>query len=184
MTLHGVYALLTVSNKSGIQRFAAGLETLGVRLVSTGKTADIIRSAEVDVMDASTFTGSPEMLGGKVKTLHPMIHAGIAGTDAELASAELKKYCIRPIRFVAVNFYPPEQMIDIGGPAAARMAAKGWDHGVTTIVDPDDYDWVLQELFRIGEVSRVVRLALARKAFAATKLYEEKVCGYMNTLSV
>ncbi|MCS7100340.1 MAG: bifunctional phosphoribosylaminoimidazolecarboxamide formyltransferase/IMP cyclohydrolase, partial [Burkholderiaceae bacterium] len=175
-------ALISVSDKTGVAEFARALVGLGYRLLSTGGTARLLTASGVPVTEVADYTGFPEILDGRVKTLHPRIHAGLlARQDLSAHMQALAAHRIEPIDIVAVNLYPFERTvarpdvgfdeaienIDIGGPALLRAAAK--NHGsVTVIVDPADYDGVLGELRRHGRVGSALRFALAKKVFAHT----------------
>src|SRR5882672_1996732 len=176
-------ALVSVSDKRGVVELARGLAELGFELLSTGGTAAALTAAGVPVTQVSAYTGAPEILDGRVKTLHPKIHGGLLGRDTPAHRAELTAHAIPPIEVVIVNLYPFEatiakpnvkfedaiENIDIGGPAMLRSSAKNHER-VTVVVDPDDYAPVLAEL-RAGGTSPVRRLALARKTFAHTAAY-------------
>ena len=184
-------ALLSVSRKEGLLDFARGLANRGFELVASGGTARFLREGGCAVVDVSAVTGSPEILGGRVKTLHPRLHGGIlARRDREEDLAQLAAGGIRPVDVVAVNFYPFEaalargasaaetrENIDIGGPCLVRAAAKNWPF-VTVVVDPGDYETVLASLDSdaAGEGARR-RRELAAKAFAATAAYEAAVAA-------
>ncbi len=183
-------ALVSVSDKAGVVEFAAGLSALGIEILSTGGTARLLREHGVKVRDVADATGFPEMLDGRVKTLHPMIHGGILGIRKNTGhQAAARKHGIGWIDLVAVNLYPFEQTaakpnvpfeelienIDIGGPAMIRSAAKNFED-VAVIVDPSDYDAALEELRKKdGEISRETRWRLARKAFASTAAYDAAI---------
>jgi phosphoribosylaminoimidazolecarboxamide formyltransferase/IMP cyclohydrolase len=184
-------ALLSVSDKAGIVDFAAGLSELGVEIVSTGGTARLLREKNVKARDVSELTGFPEMLDGRVKTLHPKVHGGILAIRSNPAhEAALKDHEISVIDLIAVNLYPFEKTaakpgvdfeelienIDIGGPTMIRSAAKNFED-VAVVVDPADYAGILEELRRNGGLERESRLALARKAFATTAAYD----GFIST---
>ena len=188
-------ALLSVSDKSGIVEFARALAALGVELISTGGTAQLLAKESVAVTEVSAYTGFPEMLDGRVKTLHPKIHGGLlARRDDPAHLAALKSAGIAPIDLVVVNLYPfqatvadPDcsfdealENIDIGGPALLRAAAKNHG-GVTVVVDPADYPRLLEELRR-GGVSDATRFALARKVFAHTASYDGAIANYLSSL--
>src|SRR5580765_5893551 len=176
-------ALLSVSDKTGLVAFARGLAALGVALLSTGGTAKALADAGLAVTQIGDYTGFPEMLDGRVKTLHPKVHAGIlARRDVPAHSAALAGNRIPPIDLVVVNLYPFRETvaksdctleeaienIDIGGPTLLRAAAKSWAH-VGVVVDPGDYGPVSSELAAHGKVlSAETRFALARKAFSHT----------------
>jgi phosphoribosylaminoimidazolecarboxamide formyltransferase/IMP cyclohydrolase len=187
-------ALLSVSDKTGIVDFARGLERLDVQIISTGGTARILRDAGVSVTDVSEVTGFPEMMGGRVKTLHPMIHAGILCVrDDHDHMSEAGKVNVELIDLVAVNLYPFEitiskegvlldeaiENIDIGGPAMLRSAAKNY-RSVTVICDPGDYGSVLKELRSSGVVSPKTREQLAVKAFRHTADYDASIDTYLS----
>ena len=184
-------ALISVSDKAGVADFARGLAELGIELVSTGGTAAVLRQAGLEVRDVAELTGFPEIMGGRVKTLHPMIHGGLLGrrgVDDEVMAT----HGIAPIDLLVVNLYPfretvaqpdctPEdavENIDIGGPAMLRAAAKNHD-AVTVIVEPDDYDAVLTALRAAREVPFEMRLKLAAKAFAHVATYDAAVAHWL-----
>ena len=184
-------ALISVSDKTDLADFARGLHELGYELVSTGGTAKALAAAGLSVTSVADVTGSPEILGGRVKTLHPKIHGGLLARRALPSDlAELAAQGIRPIDLVVVNLYPFRQAvargapfdecveeIDIGGPSMIRAAAKNAaDVGV--VVEPADYPAVLAEL-RGGGLSRNTRLALMRKAFAHTAAYDAAIAEYL-----
>ncbi|HSP77805.1 MAG TPA: bifunctional phosphoribosylaminoimidazolecarboxamide formyltransferase/IMP cyclohydrolase [Myxococcaceae bacterium] len=185
-------ALLSVSDKRGLVPFAQGLVRLGFELLSTGGTLAALQAAGVPAKKVSEHTQSPEILGGRVKTLHPRIHGGILGRpDLESDRAEMEAQGIAPISLVAVNLYPfrqtvasgaPEaeivEQIDIGGPAMVRAAAKNFRH-VTVVVDPDDYEGVLAELEKSRAVGEETRRKLMRKAFAHTAAYDASIAGWL-----
>jgi phosphoribosylaminoimidazolecarboxamide formyltransferase/IMP cyclohydrolase len=188
-----VRALLSVSDKRGIEAFAAGLVELGYEIVSTGNTARTLAAAGIPVRPVSNVTGFPEILGGRVKTLHPAIHAGIlARRDDPGHMAALDVHGIAPIDIVAVNLYPfsetiarPDvsfaeaiEQIDIGGPALVRAAAKNHD-SVLVVVSPDDYDPVLTAL-RSEAVTPDLRRRLAARAFAHTAAYDAAIAAYLS----
>ncbi len=188
-----VLALLSVSDKRGLVPFAQGLAQLGYTLLSTGGTMEALAAAGVKVKKVSEHTQSPEILGGRVKTLHPRIHGGIlARLDLESDRAELAREKIDPISIVVVNLYPFREtlakgaseaeaieQIDIGGPAMVRASAKNFRH-VAIIVDPADYDGVLAELREHKAVSEPTRRALMRKAFAHTAAYDASIAGWLS----
>jgi phosphoribosylaminoimidazolecarboxamide formyltransferase/IMP cyclohydrolase len=189
-------ALLSVSDKAGVVEFARGLAALGVRILSTGGTARLLGEQGVRVTEVSAHTGFPEMLDGRVKTLHPAIHGGIlARRDSPEHMAALERAGIAPIDLVAVNLYPfqatvadPQcrledaiENIDVGGPTLLRAAAKN-HAGVAVVVDPADYGGVLEEIRARGGVSDARRFALARKAFAHTAAYDGAIANYLSAL--
>ena len=186
-------ALLSVSDKTGLVEFARALHGLKIELLSTGGTARLLRDAGISVQEVSEHTGFPEIMAGRVKTLHPKIHGGLLGrrgTD----DAVMREHGIEPIDLLVVNLYPFEdavakpdctladaiENIDIGGPAMLRAAAK--NHAdVAVIVDPADYLQVQQELqSHQGTVSGATRLALATKAFAHTAAYDGAIANYLS----
>jgi phosphoribosylaminoimidazolecarboxamide formyltransferase / IMP cyclohydrolase len=187
-------ALLSVSDKTGLVAFAGGLVELGVELVGSGGTARALRDAGLDVVEVASLTQSPEMLGGRVKTLHPRIHGGIlARRDHAGDRADMEAQALRPIDLVVVNLYPFEQTvarpdvgpaeaienIDIGGPSMIRSAAK--NHAfVGVIVDPADYAAILEELRGSeGALSAVTRRRLATKAFERTAAYDTAIHAWL-----
>jgi phosphoribosylaminoimidazolecarboxamide formyltransferase/IMP cyclohydrolase len=188
-----VLALLSVSDKRGLVPFAQGLVQRGYQLLSTGGTLTALQAAGVPATKVSEHTRSPEILGGRVKTLHPRIHGGLLGRlDVESDRAEMATHGIVPISIVAVNLYPFRQtvasgaseaeiieQIDIGGPAMVRAAAKNSRH-VTVVVDPDDYPAVLEELGKSGQVGEETRRWMMRKAFAHTAAYDAAIAGWLS----
>ena len=186
-------ALLSVSNKNRLAPFAAGLVELGFQILSTGGTARSLREAGIAVTDVSDVTGFPEMMDGRVKTLHPAIHGGLlARRDKPEHLEAIAAQNIAPIDLVCVNLYPFEQTvarpdvtgeeaienIDIGGPSMVRSAAKNFA-AVTVVVDPADYDRVLDELAQ-GDTSPQTRRELATKAFAHTSAYDAAITSYLS----
>jgi len=185
-------ALVSVSDKRGVVEFARGLAALGFEILSTGGTAKLLADAGVRVRQVSDYTGFPEMLDGRVKTLHPKIHGGLLGRrDLPEHARAMREHGIEPIDLVAVNLYPFREtvarpgttlaeaieQIDIGGPSMLRSAAK--NHAdVTVIVDPDDYEPVLAEL-RAGGVGPETRRRLAEKVFCATACYDGAIADYL-----
>ena len=184
-------ALVSVSDKRDLIQFARGLADLGVEILSTGGTCRQLTEAGIDAIEVSTKTGFPEIMDGRVKTLHPVIHGGLLGrrgTD----EAVMDEYGIEPIDLLAVNLYPFEQTIrradatledaieniDIGGPAMIRAASKNHD-GVAVVVDPDDYAAVLETL-RSGDMSVEYRRGLAAKAYAHTASYDTAITHYLS----
>ncbi len=187
-------ALLSVSHKEGIVEFAKGLHTLGVQLLSTGGTAALLQTAGLPVVAVADYTGFPEILDGRVKTLHPRIHGGIlAQRENPAHQVALSTHGIEPIDLVAVNLYPfaevigrPEvsgqealEHIDIGGPTLVRAAAKNFP-SVAVVIDPADYSPVLEDIRRTGVVSAERRWHLARKAFAHTAQYDTVIAAYLS----
>ena len=189
-------ALLSVSDKSGLVEFARGLAQLGWELVSTGGTASTLRAAGLQVLDVSDVTQHPEMMGGRVKTLHPAIHAGLLGRREVHEDVDaMQTHGYQPIDLIAVNLYPfheavaanaelPVAMekVDIGGPSMLRSAAKNHAH-VITIIDPADYARVLDALRR-GGVNLDLRRELASKVFAETARYDAAIASYFHAKSV
>src|SRR5881392_3642797 len=186
-------ALVSVSDKRGVVEFARGLAALGFEILSTGGTAKLLAEAGIPVRQVSDYTGFPEMLDGRVKTLHPKIHGGLLGRrDLPEHVRAMREHGIEPIDLVAVNLYPFREtiarpgttlaeaieQIDIGGPSLLRSAAK--NHAdVTVIVDPDDYGPVLAEL-RAGGVEPETRRRLAEKVFCTTACYDGAIADYLS----
>jgi phosphoribosylaminoimidazolecarboxamide formyltransferase / IMP cyclohydrolase len=190
-------ALISVFDKTGIAEFAKRLAALRIEILSTGGTAKLLRDAGVAVRDVSEFTGWPEMLGGRVKTLHPKVHGGLMfrRNHAE-DKKQAAEHGIAPIDLVVVNLYPFEatvakaslsaeeliENIDIGGPAMLRSAAKNLE-SVTVVTDPQDYGRVAAELESSRETSLVTRLELARKVYATTSRYDGLIAMELEGLS-
>ena len=189
-------ALLSVSNKTGLLELARSLvEEFGFDLVSSGGTAAALKQAGIPVVKVSDYTGSPEILGGRVKTLHPRIHGGIlARLDQAADLADLEANQIRPISLVVVNLYPFEQtiangadlaaaieQIDIGGPAMLRASAKNFAH-LSVLCNPDQYDAYLQELRQTGDASLQFRQRCALRAFEHTAAYDSAISTYLRSL--
>lgn len=187
-------ALLSVSDKTGLVSFARALSERGIELLSTGGTYSTLQQAGIAVTAVDTYTGSPEVMAGRVKTLHPKIHGGILareGTD----EADLETLGAGFIDLVVVNLYPFEQTlknpqatqdeliekIDIGGPSMVRSAAKNHAR-VTVICDPNDYGRVLEELEETGDIKMSTRRHLAGKAFAQTAAYDAAISGWLTKL--
>jgi len=184
-------ALLAVYNKSGVAAFARSLSELGVVLVSSGGTAKTLREAGLTVTAVEDVTGFPEMLGGRVKTLHPNIHGGILADHRRPEHVEqLREHGIEAFDLVVVNLYPFREtvaseagfdevieMIDIGGPAMTRAAAKNFE-SVGIVVNPERYEMVLDEIKLEGGLTRATRLGLAAEAFAHTAAYDAAVAGW------
>jgi phosphoribosylaminoimidazolecarboxamide formyltransferase/IMP cyclohydrolase len=184
-------ALISVSDKTGIVAFARALSEQGIALLSTGGTCRLLSEAGLPVTEVSTHTGFPEMMGGRVKTLHPTIHGGILGRRGE-DDAVMQAHGIDPIDLVVVNLYPFAQTvanpdcqldeaienIDIGGPTMVRAAAKNHAH-VGIVVNATDYDRVLNELTRQGGLSHALRFDLAVKAFEHTAQYDGMIANYL-----
>ncbi len=192
-------ALLSVSDKTGLVDFARELAARGVALLSTGGTAKAIAGAGIAVTDVGTYTGFPEMLDGRVKTLHPKVHGGIlARRDVPAHAAALQQHGIPTIDLVVVNLYPfretvarPDctledaiENIDIGGPSMVRAAAKNWAH-VGVVVDPADYAAILEELgTSANALSDATRFRLMRKAFAHTAAYDGAIANWLTARDV
>src|SRR3984957_1973294 len=186
-------ALLSVSDKTGLIPFAQTLIQAGIELISTGGTAKALREAGLKVTDISAHTGFPEMMDGRVKTLHPKIHGGplyIRGNEEHEAAA--KTHQIAPIDLVVVNLYPFEQTvakptvtlpeaienIDIGGPSMLRSAAKNHE-SVTVIVSPKDYEEVAKQISENGDTTLELRRKLAAKVFARTAAYDAAIAQHL-----
>ena len=190
-------ALISVYDKTGLVEFARELASLGVEIVSTGGTARLLREAGMPVRDVAELTGWPEMLGGRVKTLHPKVHGGILfQRDKAEDRKQAAEHSIVPIDLVVVNLYPfsataakpgvtPEELIeniDIGGPAMVRSAAKNFQ-SVGVVTDPADYAAILAELREKRELSLATRLELARKAYARTARYDGEIATELERLA-
>ena len=188
-------ALISVSDKTGLVEFAAALDKLGVEIISTGGTAAALRDAGLTVTDVSDVTGFPEMMNGRVKTLHPKIHGGLlALRDNPEHAASMNEHDIEPIDLVVVNLYPFEQTIakegvtleeaveniDIGGPAMIRSAAKNW-RDVAVVTDPAKYDSVIDEMNgNDGSLSIETRSMLAAAAYTRTAQYDAAISRYLS----
>jgi phosphoribosylaminoimidazolecarboxamide formyltransferase/IMP cyclohydrolase len=190
-------ALISVFDKTGVLEVARRLAALKIEILSTGGTAKLLRDSGVTVKDVSEFTGWPEMLGGRVKTLHPKVHGGLLyRRNLAEDQKQAKEHGIAPIDLVIVNLYPFEataakaglaaeeliENIDIGGPTMLRSAAKNWE-SVTVVTDPADYDRVAAELEAHRETSLATRLDLARKVFATTSRYDGMIATELERLS-
>src|SRR5574341_1401406 len=187
-------ALLSVSDKAGLEPFARMLAQMGVELLATGGTHERLRSAGIPVREVSEHTGFPEMMDGRVKTLHPKVHGGLlALRDEPEHRAAMERHGIPPIDLVAVNLYPFERTIaregceraeaieniDIGGPSMVRSAAKN-HRFVTVVTDPADYGRVLDEMQRSGgSTSEALWRELAQKAFALTARYDAAISRWL-----
>jgi phosphoribosylaminoimidazolecarboxamide formyltransferase / IMP cyclohydrolase len=187
-------ALISVSDKTGLVEFARGLTDAGVELISSGGTAEAIRAEGIPVTTVSELTGAPEMLDGRVKTLHPKIHGGILADRRKPDHLhQLEEQGIAPIDLVVCNLYPFEQtvshpgvalddaveQIDIGGPAMVRAAAKNL-HSVGVLVNPSRYEQVVDEIVATGELSEVTRRKLALEAFRHTAAYDMAIAAYLS----
>src|SRR5579862_7597566 len=191
-------ALISVSDKSGVLELATGLASLEVELLSTGGTAKLLREAGLTVRDVSDLTGFPEMLDGRVKTLHPRVHGGLLAIRSNPQHQKaVKEHGIEFIDMVVVNLYPFEKTalkpgvtleelienIDIGGPSMLRSAAKNFED-VTVLVDAADYPAVMEELEKnSGSISRETRARLSRKAFAATAAYDGAISDTLQKIA-
>jgi phosphoribosylaminoimidazolecarboxamide formyltransferase / IMP cyclohydrolase len=192
-------ALLSVSDKTGIVEFAQALHAHGIRLLSTGGTAKLLAGAGLPVTEVSEITGFPEMLDGRVKTLHPRVHGGLlARRDVPEHMAALAQHGIGTIDLLIINLYPFAQAtarpdctlddaienIDIGGPAMLRAAAKNWQD-VGVVIDPADYPQVLAELAASGgsRLTRATKFMLARKVFSHTAAYDGMISNYLTALA-
>ena len=189
-------ALLSVSDKTGVLEFARDLHAAGVKLLSTGGTAKLLADNGLPVTEVSEVTGFPEMLDGRVKTLHPRIHGGLlARRDLPAHMAALQEHGIGTIDLAVINLYPFAQAtaradctledaienIDIGGPAMLRAAAKNWQD-VAVVIDPTDYPRVLAEL-KAGRIERSTKFMLAKKVFAHTAAYDGMITNYLTALA-
>ena len=190
-------ALISVFDKTGIVEFAKRLAALKIEILSTGGTAKLLREAGIEVRDVSDFTGWPEMLGGRVKTLHPKVHAGLLFRRGHAEDQkQATEHGIAPIDLVVVNLYPFEataakagltaeeliENIDIGGPTMLRSAAKNFE-SVTVVMDPADFARVATDLESSGETTLATRLELARKVFATTSQYDGMITMELERLS-
>ena len=190
-------AVVSVSDKTGVAEFAHVLAELGVEILSTGGTAKGIREHGVPVTEVSDYTGFPEMMEGRVKTLHPKIHGGILGDRSKREHLDqMEAQGIVPIDMVVVNLYPFEatvakegctleeaiENIDIGGPTPIRAAAKNY-RSVTVVTDPQDYSQIIQELKESGgSISEKTNFELASKAFQHTHHYDGAIAQYLDTV--
>jgi phosphoribosylaminoimidazolecarboxamide formyltransferase/IMP cyclohydrolase len=190
-------AVISVSNKKGVVELAKELNTMGVELLSTGGTAKALRDAGISVKDVSDYTGFPEMLDGRVKTLHPKVHGGLLSRrNNPKDMEEIKKHGIETIDMVVVNLYPFEETvskpgvsfedaienIDIGGPTMLRSASKNFQD-VAVLVDPSDYEKIIQEMKGLkGDLSYKTRLQLAKKVFSHTSRYDTIITDYLTKI--
>ncbi len=190
-------ALVSLSDKEGLEEFGRKLTERGVEIISTGGTLNKLREAEIKAVSIATFTGAPEILGGRVKTLHPKVHAGILfKRDDEAHQSEMKQQECKGIDLVVVNLYPFEQTlkkpgathaekienIDIGGPTMIRAAAKNYNY-VAVVTDPSDYESIIREMdVNDGALSQKTREKLAAKAFALTSRYDTVISEYFKSL--
>lgn len=191
-------ALISLTDKSGIENFASELQALGIEILSTGGTAKKIRDNGIPVLDVADFTGFPEMLDGRVKTLHPKVHGGIlAQRDNKAHQEQMKEHGLKPIDLIAVNLYAFDKAtadpgctvanaienIDIGGPTMLRAAAKNFQD-VTVIVDPADYPQVLAELKKHGNTTLKTRYRLMVKVFELTSRYDTAIAAWLGKVDV
>src|SRR5437016_12275724 len=190
-----IRALISVSEKTGIAKFARVLERQGVDIISTGGTAELLRKNKIPVREISNFTSFPEVLEGRVKTLHPRVHGGLLyKRDNPKHVAEARECGFEPIDLVVVNLYPFEETIakpgvtlqdaieniDIGGPSMIRSAAKNYQ-SVAVIVDPADYEVVLENMRdHKGQTTLKLREHLAIKAFIKTSNYDRAISNFLN----
>ena len=190
-------ALISVTDKSGLAEFAEGLDAMGVAMLSTGGTAKLLRESGIPITEVSDYTGFPEMLDGRVKTLHPKIHGGILGIRENEAHVKtMAVHGIEPIDMVVVNLYAfaktvarpgctleeAIENIDIGGPTIIRAAAKNSRY-VAVVTDPEDYPLILDEMKESGGcVTRKTSLRLACKAFCLTHTYDGNICAYLKNM--
>lgn len=191
-------ALISLTDKSGIEDFARQLSELGVEILSTGGTAKKMRENGITVVGVSDFTGFPEMLDGRVKTLHPKVHGGIlAQRDNTKHSEQMAAHGLQYIDLIAVNLYAFDKAIadpsctvanaieniDIGGPTMLRAAAKNFQD-VTVIVDPADYPQVIQEMKETGNTTLKTRFRLACKVFDLTSSYDTAIAKWLNSVNI
>lgn len=189
-------AIISVSDKSGIQELAAELQNLRVEILSTGGTARTLRESGIEVKDISTYTGFPEILDGRVKTLHPKVHGGLLGIrDNPEHKKKMEEHGIKAIDMLVINLYPfaatiakpgctleeAIENIDIGGPAMLRAGAKNYPY-VTVLIDPADYKPVIEEMRRNkGVVSVSTNFRLAKKVFQLTARYDQAIADYLQS---
>lgn len=190
-------ALISVTDKTGIVEFAKELELLGIEIISTGGTAKVLREGGVNVIDISELTGFPEILEGRVKTLHPKVHGGILfKREKEDHIETIKKHDIKPIDLIVVNLYAFEKVvkkeadldtaienIDIGGPTLIRAGAKNFKY-VTVIIDPNDYSKILEEIKKYGNTTLQTRFELAKKVFKLTSSYDQMIYNYLSNIHI
>ncbi len=190
-------ALISVTDKTKIVELAKELAQLGIEIISTGGTAKTIREGGVKVRDISELTNFPEILGGRVKTLHPLVHAGILfKRDNQEHLETIQNFNIKPIDMVVVNLYAFEKVveqkgdldtaienIDIGGPTLLRASAKNFKY-VTVVTDPADYPKVLEEIKTYGNTTLKTRFELAKKVFKLTSRYDEIIYKYLSKFEI
>ncbi|MBM4333499.1 MAG: IMP cyclohydrolase [Deltaproteobacteria bacterium] len=187
-------AIISLTDKTGIQEFAKELQAFGVEILSTGGTARVLRESGLKILDVSEYTGFPEMLDGRVKTLHPKVHGGLLGIRENAEHVKkMNEHGIKPIDMVVINLYPFEatvakpnctldeaiENIDIGGPSMLRAGAKNYPY-VTVIVDPADYQPILQEMKKSGgAVGKETNFRLAKKVYQLTARYDKAISEYL-----
>jgi phosphoribosylaminoimidazolecarboxamide formyltransferase/IMP cyclohydrolase len=191
-------AIISVTDKSNIVDLAGSLEELGIEILSTGGTAKALRDGGVKVLDVSEYTGFPEMMDGRVKTLHPKVHGGLLGRrDNEQDINMMEMHGIKSIDLVIINLYQFQKTvakedctldeavenIDIGGPAMLRSSAKNFKY-VTVVVDPSDYSKVLEEIRRDGTTTLETRFKLAKKVFKLTWQYDGAISNYLEKVKL
>jgi len=192
-------AIISVTDKTGVLDFAKSLSKFGVEILSTGGTARALREGGLPVMDISEYTGFPEMMDGRVKTLHPKVHGGLLGLrDNPDHVKMMEQHDIVPIDMLVVNLYQFEKTvarqgvtldeaienIDIGGPSMLRSSAKNFRH-VTVIVDPSDYEVILKEMEETGgETGLKTRFRLAKKVFRLTHEYDGAISRYLEMAEI
>ena len=188
-------AILSVYDKTNLLPFFQALHQLGWEVIASGGTAKFLQSADLPVIEVAEVTGAPEMLGGRVKTLHPNIHGGILARDLPSDSADLARHHIQPIDLVVCNLYPFEQtiaqpnitlaeaieQIDIGGVTLLRAAAKNFAR-VTVVCDSADYELILSQLQQDGAINATTRHQLAIKAFQQTRNYDSAIAYYLEQI--
>ena len=187
-------ALVSLSDKTGVVQLGQTLHAMGVQILSTGGTARSLQEAGIPVIEVSHYTGFPEMMDGRIKTLHPKIHGALLGKrdDAEHMK-QMKIHGIEPIDLVVVNLYPFEKTvakpdctleeaienIDIGGPTMLRSSAKNY-HDVAVVTDPQDYEKIIEEMKKAGgALSLETRFRLAKKVFKLTSHYDKAITEYL-----
>lgn len=190
--------LISVTDKSGVVEFARSLEKAGIEILSTGGTAKTLSDAGTKVTEISEYTGFPEMMDGRVKTLHPKVHGGLlARRENQLDIQMMEAHGIKDIGLVVVNLYQFEKTvakesctideavenIDIGGPSMLRSAAKNF-RNVTVIVDPSDYHRVLEEIAETGGTTLKTRFELAKKVFRLTWQYDRAISNYLEGVTL
>ncbi|UCB50986.1 MAG: IMP cyclohydrolase [Deltaproteobacteria bacterium] len=194
-----VRAIISVTDKAGVVEFAKSLSKFGVQILSTGGTARVLRDGGLSVTDISEYTGFPEMLDGRVKTLHPKVHGGLLGLrDNPEHVRMMRDHDIENIDLLVVNLYQFEKTvakegvtleeaienIDIGGPAMLRSSAKNF-RDVTVIVDPLDYEAVLEEMEELGGATSIqTRFRLAKKVFQLTHKYDGAISEYLEKIEL